>query len=212
MTNACSNAKRNISCPKIIQTYIPHGIVSYLKSMPQSSLETIQHIQRVNQSNVSPIRLALMIPSNLFSFFSVTASPKMFDADVLKAQLEPTWFCGCKIPGRFTWIMAPKSSEKLWVHPLVCVWCFLAPFKSLRWGPISSPLPPPHIIRIYKETHISNIVQLQNQAQLQICKHLQTSCCSLFFPDISLQPSSNHRNFQLSNWKGSNLYVKNINP
>lgn len=143
MTNACSNAKRNISCPKIIQTYIPHGIVSYLKSMPQSSLETIQHIQRVNQSNVSPIRLALMIPSNLFSFFSVTASPKMFDADVLKAQLEPTWFCGCKIPGRFTWIMAPKSSEKLWVHPLVCVWCFLAPFKSLRWGPISSPLPPP---------------------------------------------------------------------
>ena len=99
------------------------------------------------------------------------------------------------------------SLHSLWSH-----WCFLAPFKSLRWGPISSPLPPPHIIRIYKETHISNIVQLQNQAQLQICKHLQTSCCSLFFPDISLQPSSNHRNFQLSNWKGSNLYVKNINP
>ena len=75
--------------------------------------------------------------------FCVTASPKMFRCWRLKSSARAdVVFCGCKIPGRFTWIMAPKSSEKLWVQPLVCVcvWCFLAP---LRWGPISSPLPPP---------------------------------------------------------------------
>lgn len=150
--------------------------------MPQSSLATIQHIQRVNpECFTHPFDWLLMIPSNLLRFFCVTSSPKMLDADVLKAQLEPTWFCGCKFLGGSHHHGFKILSRTLGTTTCVCV-CDVS-WPLLRWGPISSPLPP-HIIPICEETHISNIIQLQNQAQLQIFKHLQTSCCYLFFLKI----------------------------
>lgn len=155
----------------------------------------------------SPIRLAFDDSIKSVTIFLCNILTKDAWCWRLKGSARADVVLWLQIPGRFTssWLQNPVKNFG-YNHLCVCVWCFLAAFKVRAHQQSLTPPYHPHMRRnsyfkhhpTPKSSSTTNIQTSSNQLLLS------------FFPkDICLQPSSNHRNFQLSNWKASNLYVKN---